>query len=225
MMSSLAGRWHDLRFAQLFVFILFTMLINAGFHHMKLVPLVMSLLFLNALLVALSTAGSPMRLRWLMVILWAAGAAMRLWPLDDWGLECHVLGKSIAAAMLGLCAAAIVRHALKQRQVTADTLFAAVVGYILIALLFAQIYSIAEVLLPGSFAYPEGVVMPMDYHHSYFSFVTIATLGYGDIAPRHPLTQVLASIEAVIGQFYVAVLVAWLVSAYANQHPDGPDHS
>ena len=50
---------------------------------------------------------------------------------------------------------------------------------------------------------------------SYFSFVTIATLGYGDIVPRLPVTQMLAILEAVIGQFYMAVVVAWLVSVLA----------
>jgi voltage-gated potassium channel len=48
--------------------------------------------------------------------------------------------------------------------------------------------------------------------------VTIATLGYGDITPRLPLAQMLAVLEAVIGQFYVAVVIAWLVSAYAARH-------
>jgi hypothetical protein len=46
-------------------------------------------------------------------------------------------------------------------------------------------------------------------------FVTIATLGYGDITPRLPLVQMLAVLEAVGGQFYVAVVIAWLVSASA----------
>src|SRR5262249_17894003 len=49
----------------------------------------------------------------------------------------------------------------------------------------------------------------------YFSFVTIATLGFGDISPRLPLAQMLVVLEAVLGQFYVAVVIAWLVSVYA----------
>jgi hypothetical protein len=48
----------------------------------------------------------------------------------------------------------------------------------------------------------------------YYSYVTLATLGYGDIAPRLPLSQMLAVIEAIIGQFYIAVVIAWLMSVY-----------
>ena len=48
----------------------------------------------------------------------------------------------------------------------------------------------------------------------YFSLVTLATLGYGDILPSSPLTQMLAVVEAVIGQFFMAVLVAWLVGMF-----------
>jgi len=50
----------------------------------------------------------------------------------------------------------------------------------------------------------------------YFSFVTIATLGCGDITPRLPFAQMLAALEAVVGQFYVAVIIAWLVSVHAS---------
>ena len=47
----------------------------------------------------------------------------------------------------------------------------------------------------------------------YFSFVTMSTLGYGDIVPETPLAQTLAWMQSVLGQFFLAVLVAWLVSA------------
>jgi predicted nucleic-acid-binding Zn-ribbon protein len=52
---------------------------------------------------------------------------------------------------------------------------------------------------------------------NYFSFVTIATLGYGDIVPKLPTTQMLAILEAVIGQFYMAVVIAWLVGTYVRR--------
>ena len=51
----------------------------------------------------------------------------------------------------------------------------------------------------------------------YFSFVTITTLGYGDLIPVKPLARTVAFLEAIIGQFYVAVLVAWLVGMYLSE--------
>ena len=56
---------------------------------------------------------------------------------------------------------------------------------------------------------------------SHLSFVTIATLGYGDIMPRLPVTQTLAILEAVIGQFYMAGLIAWLVSVHSSSGKRG----
>jgi hypothetical protein len=57
----------------------------------------------------------------------------------------------------------------------------------------------------------------VDLQTTYFSFVTIATLGYGDITPHLPFSQMLVVCEAMFGQFYVAVVLAWLVSMYASQ--------
>jgi uncharacterized membrane protein len=71
-----------------------------------------------------------------------------------------------------------------------------------------------ESLSPSSFGLRAGV--NSDFELLYFSFVTIATLGYGDVVPRLPTAQILAMLEAVIGQFYVAVLIAWLVSVHAG---------
>jgi hypothetical protein len=52
----------------------------------------------------------------------------------------------------------------------------------------------------------------------YFSFVTLTTAGYGDIAPVNPLIRTLAYLEMVTGQFYLAILVAGLVGLFIGQH-------
>jgi len=63
-------------------------------------------------------------------------------------------------------------------------------------------------MAPGAFSLARGI---------YFSFVTLATLGYGDLVPNSDLTRGLAVLEAVAGQLYVAVIVARLVGAYAQR--------
>jgi hypothetical protein len=50
----------------------------------------------------------------------------------------------------------------------------------------------------------------------YYSFVSMTTLGYGDLTPVKPLARTVAYLEAIMGQFYVAVLVAWLVGMYLS---------
>jgi uncharacterized membrane protein len=79
---------------------------------------------------------------------------------------------------------------------------------------------VVAIVEPASFSMPTGPDMAerntRNIEFGYFSFVTIATLGYGDIVPRLPVSRILSILEAAVGQFYMAVVVAWLVSAHAG---------
>jgi hypothetical protein len=78
---------------------------------------------------------------------------------------------------------------------------------------------VLEQTWPASFGAVGASDLPLS-RALYFSFVTIATLGYGDIVPKSEVAQGLAILEAVGGQMYLAVLVARLVSLYARQADD-----
>jgi len=103
-------------------------------------------------------------------------------------------------------------------QITTNRLVGACSVYLLIGLGFGVLNMLIEVFLPGSY---KG----LDPDNSgsvgidliYFSFVTMTTLGYGDIVPIRPLAQAAAYMGAVAGQFYIAVLVAGLVGGYVSQ--------
>jgi Ion channel len=122
---------------------------------------------------------------------------------------------------LGLTALVILRQVLGATRVTNDTISGAVCGYLLLGIIFAFLYAVIGLLYPGSFITAEGLIKPelgRSYYQReinnliYYSFVTLATLGYGDIAPASAPARALAMIEAVAGQFYVAILIARLVS-------------
>ena len=78
-----------------------------------------------------------------------------------------------------------------------------------------DIFSILETIQPGSFNFGEGV--PDTDSLNYFSFVTLATLGYGDIVPLTKQAQSLAIIETIMGQMYLAVNIAALVAIRISQ--------
>ena len=110
-----------------------------------------------------------------------------------------------------------VRYALKQDDVGREHLYAALSAYLLVGVLFAELYLALERTFPGSLG-PAGagpVPFPSDAA-MYFSFVTLATLGYGDIVPQTGLLRGVAVVEAVTGQLYIAVLVASLMSSYTQ---------
>lgn len=111
----------------------------------------------------------------------------------------------------------IVKHMLKQEEVTRETIFAALVIYMLAAFMWARIYSLLEILQPGSFSMPAGHFFGDRLVFLYYSFVTITTLGYGDITPLTDKASALSIIEAISGQIYLVVLVAWLVGMHVSR--------
>jgi hypothetical protein len=139
-------------------------------------------------------------------------------------LQGAVSGQFLAASYLltaGFFAFAlfgIVRTVLAGRAST-HAIVGAVCGYLLLGLIWSLIYSAIETLAPGSFARSvHDSAEPLDRSVlSYYSFVTLSTVGYGDITPATPLVRTLSWIEAVAGQFYLAVLVAGLVGFKVSQ--------
>lgn len=124
-------------------------------------------------------------------------------------------------AILFLIIFAGLRVLFRPMVVTINTISASLCAYILMALAWAYMYALVDLFLPGSFAYSldDNFVMNMGDGHAvyavYFSLVTITTLGYGDILPVTPPAMALATLEAFIGQMYIAILVARLVSVYS----------
>ena len=104
-----------------------------------------------------------------------------------------------------------------QKKVTRDLIVGAAIVYLLMALTWSFIYAVLESLHPGSFSIPEIQGVSTSRHFLYYSFVTITTLGYGDITPVTSLARSLCVLEAVIGQLYLVVQVAWLVGVHVSQ--------
>ncbi len=114
----------------------------------------------------------------------------------------------------------ILRYLFSTVDVTANTIGASVCVYLLLAVLWSEIYSILEIVDPGSFKFPatSSEVPRFGRDDSadalYFSLVTMTTLGYGDIVPQTKPARTFASAQAVMGQIYLAVLVARLVGMH-----------
>ncbi|HSG31479.1 MAG TPA: ion channel [Thermodesulfobacteriota bacterium] len=108
-------------------------------------------------------------------------------------------------------------HVIKGSKVTIETLFGAVSVYLLIGLIYTSLYGLLEILSPGSFnlADSSGNIYPFKVTELiYFSYVTLTTLGYGDIIPVSSYARSLAISEAIIGQLYLTILVARLVGLH-----------
>jgi voltage-gated potassium channel len=147
-----------------------------------------------------------------MIALWLAR------PVTDWfglrALSAMTLG---AWTLIGLFAAALaLRFAMGGAKVDAEHLFAALSAYLLAGVYFGLLYWVLEQLHPGTFATSNFSRTGA----TYFSFVTLATIGYGDIVPRTDVARSLAIVEGVGGQLFLAVLVARLLSLYSKPPGD-----
>ena len=107
----------------------------------------------------------------------------------------------------------LTKRLLDIREVTADLVYCAISIYLLIGVGWAGLYTIVEGILPGSFS---GTLESEDL--LYFSFVTLTTLGYGDVLPLSTLGKRLAMLEASMGSIYMTVIVAMIVGRYMSMH-------
>lgn len=136
-----------------------------------------------------------------------------------------IFGLTLEIAYFILTTTVIISHVLNYKRVTADKIYGAICGYLLIGIIWAMIYTLLENSFPGSFyfahgltSYQPGLLNYPHYfsHFLYLSFVTLSTLGYGDITPISSAGRILCSFEAVVGQLYVAVLIARLVGLHIS---------
>jgi hypothetical protein len=127
-----------------------------------------------------------------------------------------------ALLFIAFVIAHLMRFILRARRIDSEVLSAALANYLMLGLLWAFGYILEAGLNPGAFAFSTGP----DSSHSmkgftalYFSFITLTTVGYGDIAPVSGAARLLAMVEATTGSMYLAVLISRLVSLYSSSPP------
>jgi len=114
-------------------------------------------------------------------------------------------------------AVAVARVAFAAGRVTVHRIMGGVILYLSVGLVFAEIYRVAALTLNPSFTgLPERGRSALS-QLLYFSFSTLTTTGFGDIAPLHPFVRSLSNLEAVIGQLYPATLLARLVTLHSTK--------
>ncbi|HWX77066.1 MAG TPA: hypothetical protein VNY32_06295 [Candidatus Acidoferrales bacterium] len=152
----------------------------------------------------------------------AAGWAHYLLPSSA-ELWLRLIYHSAALLLTGFAALVILRNIFRQRAVRADDVLGAVCGYLLAAGAWSSLFMLIEIFLPGSFSVGPGFGAGMDTWHgriavlSYVSLSSLTSLGAGVVVPIRPPATILTALEAVFGQFYIAIVVAQLVGARLAQ--------
>ena len=169
------------------------------------------------LLAALSVAGSHR----VAVVLFSGAAIFHFASMVSETTAVATAAEMFRLLFLGYVFGVIVWRVLRDRVVTFDTVAGAACAYFLLGLLWGDLFLLVERWRPGSFAIPTGwMVGPgRDLRAAlmYFSFSTLTTLGYGDIHPTDPAAGGLCAAEALIGQLYVAIMIARMVGLHTSQ--------
>jgi hypothetical protein len=121
----------------------------------------------------------------------------------------------ILAAFFGLSAIALFSYLKNARTIDDGHLYTAVSIYLLLGMQWFALYSVIDVLIPGSIQRSASAAADRHAELLYFSLVTLSTIGYGDVVPLHGEARMLAALEGIAGVLYIAITVALLVSAYA----------
>src|SRR5437762_3509363 len=117
----------------------------------------------------------------------------------------------------------LLRFVLRAPSVTVEVLCASISAYLMLGLMWTMAYWLVDQLTPGgafSFNTNAGTRSMNGFNGFYFSFITLSTVGYGDITPVSRIARWLAAMEAMTGLLYVAVLIARLVSLYSAPKSD-----
>jgi hypothetical protein len=117
----------------------------------------------------------------------------------------------------------LLHFVLRAPVVTVEVLCASIAAYLMLGLMWTVAYWFVDQVTPGgafSFNTEQGVHSINGFTGFYFSFITLSTVGYGDIIPVSRAARWLAAMEAMTGLLYVAVLIARLVSLYSHPKPD-----
>jgi hypothetical protein len=148
-----------------------------------------------------------------LAILMLASLWLQYLDPNKWILPVGMLAGVIFIAMV---IASIISLIIKSEEICREIIYAAILMYLLAALMWAFIYTFLELVDPASFSIDlnrSDGYLPV---FQYYSFVTITTLGYGDITPITDVAKAFSVLEAVIGQLYLVVAVAWLVGMHVS---------
>lgn len=134
----------------------------------------------------------------------------------------QILQFTLSAVFLLLITGACALTTFRYERVDAQTLFGALCTYLFMGLTWSQFYLLIHAVDAQAFSMPNTIHLA---HHAsntfaYYSYVTLSTLGFGDITPLSPIARTLSWLEAVVGQAYLTILIAQIVGQYIAQRKD-----
>lgn len=226
--ASLLGRRRLERFSTMFASLLLLIvvppLLPAGPVVRWGTPLVATALLLTAIRVS----SERRHALWIGIGLVVPAIAFQ-WFHVDGSPAVEALGRAATILFLVYAVVGILRHVLRARVVDGEVVVAALCAYLLFGVIWGQAYELVASLDPTAFSISDRLLAEVDPGRvensifTYFSFVTIATLGYGDVSPVSAAARSLAIGEVIVGQIYLVTMIARLVSIQVSREQATPE--
>ena len=192
------------------------------------------ILFCLVLLAAIYVNRTQRWSLWLAIVL-GFGAVSGLAVEQATGVHAaRIAADLLGVALLAFTTCVLLNTLVKTRTVSLDTLVGGVCVYLLLGLCYAVVYRLVTDLDPGAIlqgasalAASPGDASSLSARLLYFSLITLTTVGFGDITPHTELAQMLTATEAIVGQLYLAIFIARMMTLYLTSQlslrgGDGP---
>jgi len=177
-----------------------------------LVNVLFALILVSGVLAVIDTPLSA----WLVGVLAALGVFGRALGHVYPSAAIHLLNAVAGSVFMIILISVILVQVFREGPVNAHRIAGSVAAYLLIGVLWGSAYLIVELLSPDAFTFQKPLVLDgfhvLQLKLVYFSFITLTSVGYGDIVPVHPAGQTLAMMEALVGQLFPTILLARLVT-------------
>jgi voltage-gated potassium channel len=206
------------RFLVLLLSTLLTLVLPAFFGGGPLSELIfvitLSFLFIQSTVVADVRKSRKVLLRFIvismMVLIW-------LKPAGYDSVYTDLVKLTFIAAFFIFIVTFLIRFISKSKTVNVNVLITSINIYLLVGIIGASLCSAFYEVYPDAYNFPAYIEHPVFAHFLYYSYITMSTVGYGDITPRIPETQTLAYLLSISGQLYVAIIIAFLIGKMLMQ--------
>ncbi len=194
----------------IFIFLIYPLGLIGSF---RLLPTI----FFSLILITGAITVSRNRIFRMLVFSWGLLSLILLWVRYLFPYQTPIfVANCLALFFLLLLTSLILGQALREGPTTYHRIMGAVAAYLLIGMIWSLAYYLVTLWIPGAFSI-HGSSAPggresLQSQLFYFSFITLTTLGYGDIVAVHPIVRMLVILEGVVGQLFPAILIARLVS-------------
>jgi hypothetical protein len=188
----------------------------------------MSFLFIQSMKVATSKKSKRVGLRYSIVVIMIILFLMQ--PFDIKTPVLDIVRLLLLAMFFCFITFYLVKYMKNSGKVNINVIMVAINIYLLVGIISGSLAFLFYKILPGAYNLPDYLTEPTFVTFNYYSFITMSTVGYGDITPRLPQTQTLAYLISITGQLYVAIIIAFLVGKLLmhpikeeneKTHPDG----